>query len=43
MTVAGTTLAIRIEDPRSYKSWAGCTKEIIREALGCAISLRRSA
>jgi hypothetical protein len=27
-------LSIRIEDPRFYKCWAGCTKEMIRDALG---------
>ena len=27
-------LAILIEDPRFYKCWAGCTKEMIRVALG---------
>jgi hypothetical protein len=28
-------LSIAIEDPRKYKCWAGCTKDQIREALGC--------
>lgn len=36
-------LAIRIEDSRFYKCWAGCTKEMIREALGCPIRFRASA
>jgi len=27
-------LAIAIDDPRKYKCWAGCTREMIREALG---------
>lgn len=27
-------LAILLEDPRFYKCWAGCTKEMIRAALG---------
>jgi hypothetical protein len=27
-------LAISITDPRFYKCWAGCTREMIREALG---------
>jgi len=36
-------LAIRIDDPRFYKCWAGCTKEMIREAVGCPIRMRRSA
>jgi len=36
-------LAILIEDPRFYKCWAGCTKEMIRAALGCPIHVRHSA
>ena len=31
---SGDNLAILIEDPRFYKCWAGCTKEMIRAALG---------
>src|SRR5262245_5511125 len=27
-------LAIAIDDPRKYRCWAGCTREMIREALG---------
>jgi hypothetical protein len=27
-------LAISVSDPRKYKCWAGCTKEMIRAALG---------
>lgn len=34
---SGDNLAISIADPRKYKCWAGCTKEMIREALGCPI------
>ncbi len=34
---SGDNLAILIEDPRFYKCWAGCTKEMIREAVGCPI------
>jgi hypothetical protein len=30
-------LAISVTDPRKYKCWAGCSKEMIREALGCPI------
>lgn len=30
-------LAIAVDDPRKYKCWAGCTREMIREALGCPI------
>jgi hypothetical protein len=37
---SGDNLAIRIDDPRFYKCWAGCTKEMIREALGCPIRVR---
>ena len=40
---SGDNLAIRTDDPRFYKCWAGCTKEMIREAVGCPIRLRRSA
>jgi hypothetical protein len=40
---AGDNLAVRIEDPRFYQCWAGCTKEMIREALGCPIRYRQSA
>lgn len=39
----GDNLAIRIDDPRFYKCWAGCTKEMIREALGCPIRYSQSA
>jgi hypothetical protein len=38
---SGDNLAIRIDDPRFYKCWAGCTKEMIREALGCPIRTRK--
>jgi hypothetical protein len=31
---SGDNLAILIDDPRYYKCWAGCTKEMIRAALG---------
>jgi hypothetical protein len=34
-------LAISISDPRKYKCWAGCTKEMIRAALGHPIRVRR--
>jgi hypothetical protein len=37
----GDNLAIRIDDPRFYKCWAGCTKEMIREALGCPIRFQQ--
>ena len=31
---AGDNLAISIGDPRFYKCWAGCTREMIRAAVG---------
>jgi len=34
-------LAISVSDPRKYKCWAGCTKEMIRTALGHPIRVRR--
>ena len=37
---SGDNLAILIEDPRFYKCWAGCTKEMIRAAIGCPIRVR---
>lgn len=37
---SGDNLAISICDPRKYKCWAGCTKEMIRAALGCPIGKR---
>ena len=40
---SGDNLAISIEDSRKYICWAGCTKEMIRRALGCPIPVRRSA
>ena len=40
---SGDNLAVRIDDPQFYKCWAGCTKEMIREALGCPIRFRQSA
>ncbi len=40
---SGDNLAIRIDDLRFYKCWAGCTKEMIREALGCPIRFRQTA
>jgi hypothetical protein len=39
----GDNLAISIEEPQKYKCWAGCTKEMIRVALGRPIPLRRFA
>ena len=40
---SGDNLAILIQDPRYYKCWAGCTKEMIRAALGQPICGRWSA
>ncbi|HVO61698.1 MAG TPA: hypothetical protein VMT53_12240 [Terriglobales bacterium] len=40
---SGDNLAILIEDPRFYKCWAGCTKEMIRAALGRPVRVRYSA
>ncbi len=36
----GDNLAISVADPRKYKCWAGCSKEMIRAALGCPIRNR---
>ncbi len=35
-------LAISIDDLRKYICWAGCTKEMIRRAVGCPIRVRQS-
>ena len=40
---SGDNLAILIEDPRFYKCWAGCDKEMIRAALGRPIRVQSSA
>ena len=40
---SGDNLAISVVDPRKYKCWAGCTKEMIRAALGRPIRLHRMA
>lgn len=40
---SGDNLAISIEDPRKYICWAGCSKEMIRRALGHPIPAQRSA
>jgi hypothetical protein len=37
---SGDNLSISVADPRKYKCWAGCTKEMIRSALGCPIRHR---
>jgi len=33
-------LAILVSDPRFYQCWAGCSKQMIRAALGCPIPVR---
>jgi hypothetical protein len=40
---SGDNLAILVADPRFYLCWAGCTKEMIRAAVGCPISVRQTA
>jgi TOTE conflict system, Archaeo-Eukaryotic Primase domain len=36
-------LAILVSNPRFYQCWAGCTKEMIRAAVGRPIAIRQSA
>ena len=38
----GDNLAILVADPRFYLCWAGCTKEMIRAAVGRPIPVRRT-
>jgi hypothetical protein len=40
---SGDNLAISVEEPWKYLCWAGCSKEMIRRALGHPIPARRSA
>lgn len=40
---SGDNLSISIDDPRKYRCWAGCRKEVIRQTLGFPIPTRRSA
>jgi hypothetical protein len=40
---SGDNLAVLIKDPRFYKCWAGCTKEMIRAALGHPIRIHQTA
>ena len=40
---SGDNLAIAVAEPRKYCCWAGCTKEMIRTALGRPIAERRFA
>jgi hypothetical protein len=39
----GDNLAILVADPRFYQCWAGCTKEMIRVAVGKPIPVRSTA
>jgi hypothetical protein len=32
---SGDNLSISVEDPRKYICWAGCTRDMIRAAVGC--------
>src|SRR5690348_10888028 len=38
--LSGDNLAISIEDPRKYLCWAGCSRDMIRRAVGCPIRAR---
>jgi hypothetical protein len=38
---SGDNLAVSVADPRKYKCWAGCTREMIRAAVGRPIFARR--
>ena len=40
---SGDNLAVCIEEPRKYCCWAGCTREMIRAAVGRPIADRRLA
>lgn len=40
---SGDNLAVSIEEPQKYICWAGCTKEMIRAALGCPLPAARTA
>jgi hypothetical protein len=35
-------LAILVSDPRFYQCWAGCSKQMIRAALGCPIRISQT-
>jgi hypothetical protein len=39
---SGDNLAISVADPRLYRCWAGCSKEMIRAALGQPIPIKRT-
>ncbi len=40
---SGDNLAVLVSDPRFYQCWAGCTKEMIRAALGHPICVQHHA
>jgi hypothetical protein len=40
---AGDNLAVSVDEPRKYCCWAGCTREMIRAAVGRPIGDRRLA
>jgi hypothetical protein len=40
---SGDNLAISVDEPQKYICWAGCSKEMIRAALGCPIPESREA
>ena len=40
---SGDNLAISVEEPRKYCCWAGCTREMIRAAVGRPVAARRLA
>ena len=40
---SGDNLAISIDEPQKYICWAGCSKEMIRVALGCPIPEKRES
>src|ERR1035438_183476 len=39
---SGDNLSISIEDPRKYICWAGCTRDMIRAAVGCPRPIRQA-
>ena len=40
---SGDNLAISVDEPQKYICWAGCSKEMIRAALGCPIAEKRES
>src|ERR1035437_5606384 len=39
---SGDNLSISIEDPRKYICWAGCTRDMIRAAVGCPRQIQQA-